>query len=131
VRLIAVPPEGLPRIWPWVENGLRELLRKNESRGTPEQARQLLEDGSGYLFLIEGVNAFIVFKKLADVDGSVALHIWALWGRGVVKVLDELVAAIDDLGRAIGADSVTMTSRRAWSRFGHWTETSRNYERRI
>jgi hypothetical protein len=133
VRLIPVPPERLPEIWSWVRAGLLELIRKNDGRCTPEHIRAQLDTQMAYLYLVEcdGIKGFMAFKKNVEIDGEVNLHIWGIWGRGVLRVLDELVTAIDELGRAIGATRVTMRSTRAWAKFGHWTEVSKNYERRI
>ena len=93
-----VPPSGLEKVWPFVEMGLNEILRRCPDSWTPRVVKQFLLENRASLFADE--SGFIVTEVRVDPH-SIArvLNVWCMYfrpGFGAERKL-ELVEQIDRL----------------------------------
>ena len=118
-------------LWPWVEDGLREVIAKTAPTWLAADVYAELRSGAATLATLADEAGFMVLKRLADYDGPV-LFVWVCWGRNAVaQYEDAVVAALFDLARQAGCLRVQMRSpRKGWGRVG-WRERETVYEREV
>lgn len=118
-------------LWPWVEEGLRDLCARLRPTWVPADVYAELKAGLASLVTIADDAGFMVVKRLQDYDGQV-LFVWALWGPGELAPLqDAAQAELSALAKKAGCKRIQMRSpRKGWARVG-WTERETVYEREV
>ena len=118
-------------LWPWVEEGLREVIAKTTPTWLAADVYAELRSGAATLATLADEAGFLVLKRLADYDGPV-LFVWVCWGRNALREHDDAVhVALFDLARQAGCLRVQMRSpRKGWGRVG-WRERETVYEREV
>lgn len=112
-------PIAIPKIaslWSWIKEGLLRLLEKNGDTWSPEHVYHSLMSGESFLYVVPE-KGFVVLRRHTDVDGSVALFIWIMYGKGLMPHNAQLSEELDALGRGIGAKCVRWESSRNWGKF--------------
>lgn len=115
-------------LWPWVREGLWEVIERTRAKWLPEDVYTELRGGVAALFTIKDDAGFMVAKRLQDYDGQV-FFVWALWGvNALADESDELHAAFAKVARDAGCVRMQMRSpRKGWARVG-WRERETVYE---
>lgn len=136
VSILPVAPEALHDTWPWVRDGLLEVIKRGKERWIPEDVYAALRNATAHLYLVQR-NAeemgFLVLQKLAGLDGT-TLFVWAGWcePRAFIEARQEVLAALDDLARAVGAKRIRHHSTRdGWEWAGNFRLAHKVYEREV
>ena len=128
-----VDPKSLKAVWPEVERGLLQILRRCPQPWSPEDVKSHLKQLRAYLYADED-GFFIVEKNQEPHRGTWYLNVWCMYfrpGKGREKRAD-LIALLDRLKDEALCDYITFTSPRgAWSKAldGYFTLHSCNWRR--
>ena len=73
-----VSPQDIPACWEFVENGLREVIRRTGEKWTPTHVLEALNYGRAHLFIDD--DGFVVLQQAReDWTGTPLVHVWAMW----------------------------------------------------
>lgn len=127
-----VAPQDLSDIWPWVREGVQDVILKCNERFLPEDVYHSLRLGHSFLYTIDDVG-FVIVKRDTDVSGEGALFVWIMWAEPeTMRPREEqCFAELAELARKANCRVVRMHSpREGWERRG-WNITHRIYEREV
>lgn len=118
-------------LWPWVEQGLREVIERTRPTWVAADVYAELRSGTAVLATVGDEAGFLVLKRLQDYDGPV-MFVWALWGPNALAPMDEAAhEALRALSKQAGCVRMQMRSpRKGWARVG-WVERETVYEQEV
>lgn len=130
--LVPVDPRFLAETWEWVREGLVKIIAKTSDDWLPEDVYTEIRTGNSVLFLIYDGHervGFVVLQGWPAYQAGPRLFIRALWGEPhrLVRIRDQLMKALKDEARKIGARVLRMNSPRRWDADG-WTMKQYVYE---
>jgi hypothetical protein len=119
-------------LWPWVSDGLWDIIERTNPTWIPEDVYAELKAGSAVLMTIDGERGFVIVKRLQDYDGP-SLFLWVMWGPGeLARMYDGIMDELDNLARAAGCERIRMMSpRKGWHKVRGWRERDTIYERSL
>jgi hypothetical protein len=120
-------------VWDWVRDGLVKIVAKTRDDWRPEDVYTELRTGAAKLHLIyveQEMVGFVVTQIWPGYHSGPRLFVRALWGEphALAPVEVELMDAIRDLARKVGARAVRMNSPRRWDAREGWRLTQYIYE---
>lgn len=121
LRPIAVA--DLPQHWPWVRQGLEELIARFDCDWLPEDVYAAIKAGAAGLSIIGDKAGFIVLQQQQRVRGP-CLFVWVIVG-DLAPYEQQLYAELEKVAREIKAPTIEMWSpRTGWGRRGFFKEHS-------
>ncbi len=117
-------------LWPWVSDGLWEIIERTNPTWIPEDVYTELKAGQAALMTIEDDRGFVIVKRLQDYDGP-SLFLWAIWGPGELATLyEQIMDELDKFAKAAGCRRIRMMSpRKGWHKVKGWREKDTVFER--
>lgn len=118
IRLTYVDAPHL--LGPVLEEGLRQISDRRGEPWTPAFVMTALENGHAALFRFHDDGEHIAWMVVERMEqGKVPwMNVWCLWGKGVMKVYDQMIPLIDRLARDVGCDRWRCAGRKGWEKVG-------------
>ena len=113
------PVDSAHLLWPVLEASFQRVKDKTGERWTPNFVMSRIQAGHAGLFRIhdDGKHiAYMVVERYAQGE-SPWMNVWILEGKGLHKA-PEILPAIDELAKGIGAVAWRCTGRRGWESIG-------------